>query len=142
MFCPDCGCDMHLSVAPIKEEFKGETFAIDGIEHHVCPECGEYAVGAKESKKLAHRIACAYAESQGLLTPDEIAAVRQKTGLSQVDFQKMLGVNGVTVSRWETGKAQQSRMADNFLRVIDKFDTVVPELMQRAGVGQYSQDVR
>ena len=51
----------------------------------------------------------------------------------------MIGVNGVTVSRWETGKAQQSKMADNFLRVIDKFGCVTPELMQRAEVGSYAK---
>ena len=123
---------MVMSDNPIAEEYRGETITVCGIEHYVCPECGEYAIGAVESKKLAHGIVCEYAKTQGLLTPDQIAAIRKKTGLNQSDFQKMIGVNGVTVSRWETGKAQQSKMADNFLRVIDKFGCVTSELMQRA----------
>ena len=139
MFCPDCGCDMVMSVEPIAEEYRGERITVCGIEHYVCPECGEYAISAGESKRLAHEVVCEYARTQGLLTPDQIAAIRKKTGLNQNDFQKMIGVNGVTVSRWETGKAQQSKMADNFLRVVDKFGCVIPELMQRAGVGSYAK---
>lgn len=139
MFCPDCGCDMALSTEPITEEYRGEKIAVDGIEHYVCPECGEYAVGADESKRLARELVRKYAEARGLLTPEQVAAVRRKTGLSQGDFQEILGVSGVTVSRWETGKAQQSKMADNFLRIIDKFGCVAPELMQRAEVGRYAR---
>ena len=139
MFCLECGCDMVLSNDPITEVYRGESIVVEGIEHYVCPKCGEYAVSAESSKKLSHEIVCEYAKTQGLLTPDQIAAVRQKTGLSQSDFQKMIGVTGVTVSRWETGKAQQSKLADNFLRVIDKFGCVAPELMQRAEVGRYAK---
>ena len=139
MFCPDCGCDMIMSTEPITEEYKGERIAVSGIEHHLCPGCGEYAIEAKGAKILAHEIVCEYAKMKGLLTPDQVASVRKKTGLNQSDFQKMIGVTGVTVSRWETGKSQQSKLADNFLRIIDKFEFVVPELMQRAEVGRYAK---
>ena len=139
MFCLECGCDMLTSIEPITEDYRGEKLTVYGIEHYVCPQCGEYAVEAKSAKELAHKLVCAYAEMQGLLTPDQIAAIRHKTELNQGDFQKMLGVSGVTVSRWETGKAQQSKMADNFLRVIDQFPCAARELMQRAEVGHFAK---
>lgn len=139
MFCLECGCDMVESSDSITEEYRGEKLTVYNIEHYVCPQCGEYAVGAKNAKELAHELVNAYAEAQGLLTPDQVAAIRQKTELSQGDFQKMLGVSGVTVSRWETGRAQQSKLADNLLRAIDLFPCVAHELMQRAEVGQYAK---
>lgn len=135
MICPDCACDMVISTEAIVEEYKGEKISVDGIEHYICPECGEYAIGAKASKKLTRELTSEYARRQGLLTPDQIIAIRKKLKLNQGDFQKMLGVSGVTVSRWETGVAQQSKSADLLMREADLHACVALDLMKRAKVG-------
>lgn len=54
----------------------------------------------------------------GLLTPDEIRAARERLDLTQQDVQRMLGLGGNTLSRWETGHVYQSRSLDRFLRVV------------------------
>lgn len=137
MFCLDCGCDLIESSEPIIEEYKGERFSIDGIAHLLCPQCGEYVLDSAGSKALSSALVSKYAELQGLLTPEEIAKIRGDLKLTQEDFQRAIGVTGVTVSRWETGKAQQSKVADNLLRGIRDYPCFAQNLMERAEVGSY-----
>ena len=51
-------------------------------------------------------------------------------GLTQADLERQLGVSTGTVGRWERGEVLQSRMADNFMRVL--WDH--PELIAESGV--------
>ncbi len=64
MFCLECGCDMVESIDLITEEYRGERLTVYDIEHCVCPQCGEYAVGAKAAKELARELVNAYEEMQ------------------------------------------------------------------------------
>lgn len=130
---------MVLSSDPIMEVYRGESIVVEGIEHYACPKCGEYSVSAAESKKLSRELVNKYAERQGLFTPDQIVALRKKYSLNQSDFQKALGVTGVTTSRWETGKSQQTKPVDNLMRMMDKYPCVAFDLMQRAEVGEYGR---
>lgn len=139
MFCLECGCDMAPSTDPITEVYRGESIVAEGIEHYVCPKCGEYSISAEGSKKLSRALVNAFAERQGLLTPDQIVALRKKCNLNQADFQKALGVTGVTASRWETGRTQQTKPVDNLMRMMDKHPCVALDLMQRAEVGEYGR---
>jgi len=40
------------------------------------------------------------------LSPEEIKELRQKLGLTQEEFGRLLGVGFATVNRWENGKAE------------------------------------
>lgn len=59
----------------------------------------------------------AYRIKKGLLTSDEIIAVRENYGLSQVDLARLLGWGEATVSRYES-KAIQDEAYDTMLRLI------------------------
>ncbi|MFR5602087.1 MAG: type II TA system antitoxin MqsA family protein [Lachnospiraceae bacterium] len=59
----------------------------------------------------------AYREKMGLLTSDEIIAIRESYGLSQVDLAKLLGWGEATISRYES-KAIQDEVYDMVLRLI------------------------
>lgn len=54
----------------------------------------------------------------GLLTPAEIRAGREKLGLNQQELQRLLGLGGNSLSRWESGRIYQSRSMDTLLRLI------------------------
>lgn len=54
----------------------------------------------------------------GLLTPAEIRAGREKLGLNQQELQRLLGLGGNSLSRWESGRVYQSRSMDTFLRLV------------------------
>ncbi len=59
----------------------------------------------------------AYRAKHGLLTSDEIVAIRESYGLSQVDLARLLGWGEATISRYET-KAIQDEAYDTMLRLI------------------------
>lgn len=59
----------------------------------------------------------AYRMKMGLLTSDEIVAIRESYGLSQVDLAKLLGWGEATISRYES-KAIQDEAYDTMLRLI------------------------
>lgn len=135
MFCLECGSDMVATRDAIIESYRGESFAVEGIEHLVCPRCGEYSLTADASRELSRSIAGQYAELHGLLRPDEILALRSKLGLSQAEFQRMLGVTGVAASRWETGRCQQSKSVDLLMRLTRDHECAARDLMEKAEVG-------
>ncbi len=59
----------------------------------------------------------AYRVKHGLLTSDEIVAIRDSYGLSQVDLARLLGWGEATISRYES-KAIQDEAYDTMLRLI------------------------
>lgn len=59
----------------------------------------------------------AYRVKHGLLTSDEIVAIRESYGLSQVDLARLLGWGEATISRYES-KAIQDDAYDAMLRII------------------------
>lgn len=59
----------------------------------------------------------AYRVKMGLLTSDEIVAIRESYDLSQVDLAKLLGWGEATISRYES-KAIQDEAYDTMLRLI------------------------
>jgi DNA-binding transcriptional regulator YiaG len=59
----------------------------------------------------------AYRVKHGLLTSDEIVALRDEYGLSQVDLAKLLGWGEATIARYES-KAIQDEAYDTMLRLV------------------------
>lgn len=59
----------------------------------------------------------AYRVKKGLLTSEEIVAIRESYGLSQVDLARLLGWGEATISRYES-KAIQDEAYDTMLRLI------------------------
>lgn len=49
-------------------------------------------------------------------TGDEIRRLRERLGVSQVELARRLGVDGISVSRWERGVTRPSRLA---IRALD-----------------------
>ena len=118
MRCTECGSEMRFTSEPMKERYKGEEFTVTGIERWVCDECGNDVMKAEEADRLGRKLVDAYATRKGLLLPSEIRELRESLGMSQKDFEKLIGVSSPTVSRWETGAVQQSKTADNLMRLI------------------------
>ncbi len=76
----------------------------------------EFETGAMTNANLLNA-RNAYRIKMGLLTSDEIVAIRENYGLSQVDLAKLLGWGEATISRYES-KAIQDEAYDTMLRLI------------------------
>lgn len=76
----------------------------------------EFETGSMTNENLLHA-RNAYRIKHKLLTSDEIVAMRENYGLSQVDLARLLGWGEATISRYES-KAIQDEAYDTMLRLI------------------------
>lgn len=76
----------------------------------------EFVTGSMANENLLNA-RNGYRVKHGLLTSDEIVAIRENYGLSQVDLARLLGWGEATISRYES-KAIQDEAYDTMLRLI------------------------
>lgn len=87
-----------------------------GISKSSHPEHHEFqTVSLTNSNQMAARNA--YRKMHNLLTSDEIVAVRENYGLTQVEAAKLLGWGEATIARYES-KAIQDEAYDTMLRIM------------------------
>ena len=121
MECPLCG-----KTHEVEEGKRFSTVMIKGEkvtyeEHYfVCENAdedeNEFETGAMMNANLLNA-RNAYRSLHGLLTSDEIVAIRESYSLSQVDLARLLGWGEATISRYES-KAIQDEAYDTMLRLI------------------------
>lgn len=134
MRCLECGAEMQWTDAPMTEEYRGEHFTVNGIERYVCDNCGNDEMPIDAAEKLSRSLAKEYAHAHGLLSAEEIKALRNSIGLNQREFEKLLGVSSPTVSRWETGAMQQSRPVDKFMRILRDHPDALADALEMAEI--------
>jgi len=78
-----------------------------------CDACGEEIL----SPELSVRIEAERYRAEGLLSPPQVQAIRKRTGLSQVEMARLLGVGAKSYARWEAGLSVQNKSMDNLIRV-------------------------
>lgn len=104
MYCPICDREVESVVRVVSETYpvKGEEVTIDA---HVrfCVHCDEELWDEElDAQNLLDAFA-AYRRKHSLLQPAEIRATREKYGLSQTAFARVLGFGDKTITRYENG---------------------------------------
>ncbi|PHU41216.1 DNA-binding protein [Pseudobutyrivibrio ruminis] len=135
MNCPICGKkhDVELREREATTIIKGATIKYNE-KYYVCMESkidNEFVTGSLENENLLNA-RNAYRKQVGLLTSDEIVALREKYGLSQVDLSIALGWGEATISRYES-KAIQDSAYDNVLQLIRSNPLILYYLYIRNG---------
>lgn len=119
MRCAECGATLRRTREAIVETVRGVEVSVEGIDHYVCDGCGDTVMDIAAAELLAKRQAELVAKEKGLLAPAEIKSIRKALGLTQREFEAVLGVSSPTVSRWETGAMLPSKTADSLIRVLE-----------------------
>jgi HTH-type transcriptional regulator/antitoxin MqsA len=88
------------------------------MPHLRCPKCGERMFSLVVARELERRGIDRYRAKYGLLSADEIRAIRERHGLTQAELAQILRLGGNTLSRWEAGRNVQSAAMDTLLRLI------------------------
>lgn len=84
------------------------------VPMHVCGECGaEFTDDVAE--KLRHAAVCRHL---GLLTPEQIVAIRERAGMSRKQFAAMTRIGMASLSRWENSEGMQNPALDLYLRLL------------------------
>lgn len=126
--CPLCG---NRTLEPRSGEFRfdppanipGGAMIVPEANWLECASCGKRILDP-ELDKAIDRLRY---ERLGLLSPNEIEAVRTRLGLTQVQMAELLGVGEKTYTRWEAGKSYHNTSSDNLIRLVAQS----PELFTR-----------
>lgn len=134
MLCPLCGktheVEERTCISVI--EIKGEKVSYKE-RFYYCPYAdedeNEFETGSMTNENLLNA-RNAYRVKMGLLTSDEIVAIRENYGLSQVDLARLLGWGEATISRYES-KAIQDEAYDTMLRLVKDNPLQALELLNK-----------
>lgn len=130
MYCPNCNSEVLTEVKTASETYpvKGEEITVTA-KVRCCKTCGQDIWDEElDGQNLLDAFAI-YRQRHGLLQPEEIRRIREKYGLSQVAFAKVLGLGNKTVARYENGSIAD--MAQNNLIELMKQPSNFRELLQK-----------
>ena len=94
--------DSHVVTKKEEHEVKGVKITIDA-EVRICNQCGEEMFDRELDGNTLDRVYEIYRKRAGLLSIEKMKSVREKYGLSQTAFAKVLGLGEKTIARYETG---------------------------------------
>jgi len=130
--CPRCGTEMVEKRSTLRLPVNGEDIAVPSAAHLSCPKCGEVVLRFQDSKRLGEDAIAIYRKKHGLLSADELRAIRERFGLTQADLSRLLRLGANTVSRWESGRNVQTAAMDVLLRLIRDLPGSIDYLREHA----------
>jgi HTH-type transcriptional regulator/antitoxin MqsA len=117
-FCPICGeCSMRHRVQDLDYSYKGHTITLKQ-PGRFCDSCGEGILEAADLKATRQALASFKAETDGLLTPKEIRAIRKSLKLTQQAAAAYCGGGKNAFSRYESGELLVPRATSNLMRLL------------------------
>ena len=116
MVCPECGKKMKKTTGNYRYKESGmDNVMLLDIPLYIC-NCGEKMPAIPRILNLHSLIAEEIIKNPKPLTGNEIRFLRKEMGLKANDFAAKLGVNKVTVSRWENDAELISTTGDKLVR--------------------------
>jgi putative zinc finger/helix-turn-helix YgiT family protein len=126
--CGVCGARaVRLSSQPLPMEYRDGTFDVEGFEYERCEACGESFIDAAQIDDILRAGVEAARVGLGRLSSAGIREMRLSLGITQAVLEGQLGVSAGTVGRWERGEELQTRIADNFMRLLGAHPELVAE---------------
>ncbi len=116
--CPACGRIMDEVRGVLNYPVNGEDVEVPDAAHLRCPDCAEVVLRLDQARRLREGAFEIYREAHDLLCADEIRALRERFGLTQAAFARLLRLGANTLSRWESGRTVQTAALDILLRLI------------------------
>lgn len=116
--CPLCSTT-SVETIPHRDTFAygtGQSAAELSVQLPVrsCPSCNIEFLD-QVGQRLMHNAVCRHL---GVLTPEEVAAIRVHHKMTRAQFATVTGLGKATLARWESGAVIQNRANDRFLRLL------------------------
>jgi HTH-type transcriptional regulator/antitoxin MqsA len=132
--CPICGAGvLEKKIETELFEYKGETIKILNYVTCVCGECGEAIVDKDTLKNSSKKLKDFQRTVDGLLTGQQIKAIRLKLGLTQEQLADIAGGGLKSLARYESGQVCQSMGMDNLLRILDAYPETLKVIRKKGG---------
>ena len=100
----------------------------------VCDACGSEQTTAEQARRNKRDTIAFRKQVDGLLTGQEVRAVREKLGLSQQQAAELFGGGPVAFSKYENDEVAQSESMDRLLRLASEVPDAAIWLSAYAGV--------
>ena len=132
--CPFCG-EGHVtaSVQMVEYEYKGHRAELPS-HYKQCDTCTSDFAGMAESKQNKRIVMAFRKQVDGLLTGDEITALRKQYQLTQAQAAKLFGGGPVAFSKYENDDVAQSEAMDTLLRLIRRSPAAFWALVEEKGL--------
>ena len=106
-YCEECGKEVNTKIITKKEVYDvcGEAVEVEA-RVLICAECGEELFCEELDNATLVNAYNEYRKKHKLLLPEEIREIREKYGLSQRSFAKLLNWGDKTICRYENGSIQ------------------------------------
>ena len=140
--CPICGAGkLKKKIGMETFEYKGKTLVVPNYVTYVCPACGEAIVDSATLKESGKKLKDFQREVDGLLTGEQIKAIRLKLGLTQEQLADIVGGGLKSLARYESGQVCQSKGMDNLLRILDAYPHTLNVIQKSVRKTEYSAKV-
>jgi putative zinc finger/helix-turn-helix YgiT family protein len=116
--CPSCGATTKETRGTLHTPVHGEDVAVPDVPHFRCPKCREQVLTYTQARRFEEDAIARFRTKYGLLSDDEIRAIREQHSLTQVELARLLRLGPNTISRWESGRNVQTAALDVLLRLI------------------------
>jgi HTH-type transcriptional regulator/antitoxin MqsA len=131
--CTDCGGAITRRADTFDAHIGRRTVAVPG-EYDRCTNCGEFYFAPGEMDVMMKRASAIVRDEEGLLLPEQIKGFRKGNGLTQPQFEDLLGAGPKTVSRWEKGTVIQNGATDTLLRLLMDMPEALQHLLVKRGI--------
>jgi HTH-type transcriptional regulator/antitoxin MqsA len=128
MKCHACAGKMVREVRADKVTYKGHSVDIQQPGWY-CQNCDEVVLDGPDSAITEAAFVRLKAEVDGILTPQEVARIRKRLGLSQRRAGALLGGGARSFQKYESGTDWVTRAMANLLRLLDRDPARVRELI-------------
>ena len=118
----------------LKMPVNGEDVSVPSAMHLRCPKCDEVVLRFSDARRLQEDAIAVYRKKHGLLSADEIRALRERFGLTQGELARLLHLGANTISRWESGRNVQTEAMEILLRLLRDLPGSLDYLRQHARV--------
>lgn len=132
--CPICG-EGHVTaqVQMVESEYKGHKAELP-LHFRLCDVCTSDYAGAAESKLNKRALMAFRKQVDGLLTGEEIIALRKLYKLTQGQAARLFGGGPVAFSKYENDDVAQSEAMDTLLRLVRRSQDAFWALVEEKGM--------
>jgi putative zinc finger/helix-turn-helix YgiT family protein len=119
---------VKLTKQPYRTKYDGKVVCLPSVELFRCSDCQEEFFSPDQARALSLKVKNAVRESLGLLPPEKITEIREKSNLTQTQLEYLLDTGPKVVTRWENGRVIQPKTTDTVLRLLDRKPQILKTL--------------
>jgi HTH-type transcriptional regulator/antitoxin MqsA len=125
--CHQCGATMEVGPFETVLRYKGheKKWQTSGLH---CPKCGEAVYMGNQTHERFEAYYEFRAEVEGVYSPKEVAAIREKLKLSQNEAGRILGGGPNAFYKYENGKQVPSEIMANLLYLLNDHPELLKDL--------------